>query len=414
MSLGADFMGRVTIVYDQPVSVHFPAHYRDVYCRKLPSLGWGVSLVCPVLSDGRAMPDLGENCTVHYLRRGLRGGFLSALLKQFLLGFRFIGMIFKRVSVSAADVYLVHDDPFLASISLLRARFYGNKFIYRVSHLKPETVALESGIGPLILSSVARTMRNFLLRHSDHVIAMSDSMADYLVATASLERDKISVVPSMIRVGESKLTSNQQGVVDELLAKMNEFGKGNWLVYAGNVNPARELDFMFDVLSSLRRQGIDAKLLILGVAQKKMSLDHLRRIAESRSLTPWVLFHAPVEEAVLPAALALADLGISPFPLNSVFVHNSPLKTLDYLNAGLPVVATRVPDQQYVIDSSGGGLAVDYTEEAFALAARELLERPRPDRDELVKWLSENRSIEEAAAMIDAVLCSVLTRGKGG
>jgi glycosyltransferase involved in cell wall biosynthesis len=76
---------------------------------------------------------------------------------------------------------------------------------------------------------------------------------------------------------------------------------------------------------------------------------------------PGVIFTGALPHAMLPAALAAADIGVAPFdptrhgPLRLGF-YWSPLKIFEYMAVGLPVVAPALPRLKRLVEHDREGL----------------------------------------------------------
>jgi glycosyltransferase involved in cell wall biosynthesis len=79
---------------------------------------------------------------------------------------------------------------------------------------------------------------------------------------------------------------------------------------------------------------------------------------------PGVIFTGAVPHDQLPQCLAAADIGVAPFdpakhkPLALGF-YWSPLKIFEYMSAGLPVVAPRLPRIAHLVEDGAEGLLYD-------------------------------------------------------
>lgn len=79
---------------------------------------------------------------------------------------------------------------------------------------------------------------------------------------------------------------------------------------------------------------------------------------------PGILFTGALPHAILPSALAAADIGVAPFdptrhaPLRLGF-YWSPLKIYEYMAVGLPVVAPALPRLGRLVDDGREGLLYD-------------------------------------------------------
>ena len=89
-----------------------------------------------------------------------------------------------------------------------------------------------------------------------------------------------------------------------------------------------------ELLASVARERPDASLVVLGPV--RAATEPLRGLPNV-----YLLGQRSYEE--LPAYLAHCDLGLIPFRQNALTRYVNPLKLLEYLAAGLPVVSTALP-----------------------------------------------------------------------
>jgi glycosyltransferase involved in cell wall biosynthesis len=76
---------------------------------------------------------------------------------------------------------------------------------------------------------------------------------------------------------------------------------------------------------------------------------------------PGVIFTGALPHAMLPAALAAADIGVAPFdPMRHAALrlgfYWSPLKIFEYMAVGLPVVAPALPRLRRLVEHKREGL----------------------------------------------------------
>jgi len=313
-----------------------------------------------------------------------------------------------------ADIYVVHDDPVMGWIVWWWARRSGARFIYRICALKSEMASEEGGIVSRLAAGVARYLRNLLMLHSDVVVPMSQEMARVLATQTGLPAEKMHPIVSTVQtqVEDGRLAQVCDNYSTFIAKKLESRKCTHWLAYVGSLNPGRDLRFLIDTLIILRRRGVDAGLLVLGVSRRREYRERLQAYARDLGASQWIVWNEPVPEVCLRRVLAKVDIGLSPFPPEGVLRTNSPLKTLEYIRAGLPVVASPIPDNITVINESGAGLIAEYTPEAFAAAAHELLaESPSRQAERTaraMKWLAENRDLKNACALWDEVLSSIM------
>jgi glycosyltransferase involved in cell wall biosynthesis len=104
----------------------------------------------------------------------------------------------------------------------------------------------------------------------------------------------------------------------------------------------------------------DIELLMLGSGIEDVLL---RRAAEG---LPNVRFHPPVAHAEVAAFIARSDVGILPFKPTPVMRASSPLKLMEYLSCGRPVIASRIEAVTDIVGDAGAVFLKDCTPEAIA------------------------------------------------
>jgi glycosyltransferase involved in cell wall biosynthesis len=391
----------LVILYDQPIDVHFPAHYRDVYLGLLSGRGVGTCLVAGAQSlNSDAAVEASARGAVVYRRRA-RKSLFSILHRELTVLSRLTARAVRDKRVRRTDVVLVHDDPVQALIALMFCRAFGRGFVYRISHLKPETVQLSGGAIRFGVASLAARLRNWLLRRADAVVSMSAAMASYLVDVAKVQRARVTVVASCIDTDHAPPCEASPEIVRQLAAKACR----RWAVYAGIINDVRGLEFLLDVAASDVLLREDFGLVVAGVSHDRSAVHQYGVSVVLRGLDDRVIVLSHLSEAELGYVLSQCDVGLSPYPENAVFQCNSPVKSLEYLWAGLPVVGTAVDDQVCVIQSTGAGRIVARRANQFARAIVDVSRgRPSVDWLEVRAWIRTHRSLGSAA---DALVAAV-------
>ncbi|WP_159309242.1 glycosyltransferase [Spiribacter roseus] len=393
---------RAVFLCDQTVDLHFPPHFREVYLHLLPKLDCDVSLGAftrnEASSEAQRVLDSGRARLFRKRARTLFGRVLLAAATPFL-----VGRWFRQAGLASSDVIVVHNDPVLALIAWFLTRRTGAAFVYRITHLVPESLIASGGLGQRTVAKFALIARNILLRRSDAVIPMSEAMASYFSEQVGLSDDAMKPIESMVHVDGVPPSTDPRcsGPLERVKQELESRTCTRWLVYIGTLNPQRRPSFLLDTLSELRRKNSSVGLLVLGVTHSASQLDVLQSYAREQQLEDYVVWSEPVPDDCLPAVLTLTDVGLSPLPVDEILRTNSPVKTMDYIRGHTPVVASAIPDNQYVLEKSGGGIIADYNTVAFATAAHKLLSEQREQRTERMEhsitWLRDNRDLNVAA-----------------
>jgi glycosyltransferase involved in cell wall biosynthesis len=143
--------------------------------------------------------------------------------------------------------------------------------------------------------------------------------------------------------------------------------------FLGTLKPWHGLDVLVDAFARLRRTVPDARLLVVGDGPERGALEAglaARGAGTAARLT------GSVAPDLVPQLLARMDVAVAPYPPQPAF-YFSPLKVVEAMAAGLPVVASRVGQiQELVADGRTGRLVPPGDAAALAAALAELAARP--------------------------------------
>jgi glycosyltransferase involved in cell wall biosynthesis len=146
------------------------------------------------------------------------------------------------------------------------------------------------------------------------------------------------------------------------------------LLYLGRVAQARKSGFLLDVVEQLRAAMPEVLLVIAGDAPSDDEMAWMRAEIARRGLDSHVLLTGWLPQRSALGYAVRAEVGLSPIPRGALYDVSSPTKLVEYLALGIPSVANDIPDQALVVAQSGAGLCVPMEADAFAAAARHLLE----------------------------------------
>ncbi len=278
------------------------------------------------------------------------------------------------------DFVQVRDKAFAALIGLVAAKSKGIPFYYWMSFPYVEADAFRAKDREIQIPGLMRAfyrlrgmltgwiLYRLVLPRADYVFVQSDQMK-HDVAAQGIDQRIIFPVP--MGIDDEKLLS------DSVLASDDARLKGRIpLVYVGSMVRVRRMEFLFHVLKIIKKEKPEALLVMVGDAPEN-DMRFLRDEAKRLDVAEDVLFtgFVPMDEAW--GYIREAKVCLSPIRPSSILNVSSPTKVIEYLAWGKPVVANTIPDQTVVLNESGGGLAVDYTPEAFAEAILRILKDER-------------------------------------
>ena len=172
----------------------------------------------------------------------------------------------------------------------------------------------------------------------------------------------ISDIPSSLREADPDRTRELRRSLrqrpDEILA-----------CYVGSFAAYQGIDLLFAAIPLALAQAPRLRFLVVGGSDAEISA---RRAAlERQHGAAQVTFLGKIDPDALPAYLAASDILLSP----RISGNNTPLKLLDYLKAGAPILATDLPANRLILDESTAAFAPP-DPPAFAQALADLSRDP--------------------------------------
>jgi len=284
----------------------------------------------------------------------------------------------------------------------------GLPFFYWMSYPMPEGQialaherGLSAGLMKFLFPWVRGRLGRFLLYRvvlpgASHVFVQSARMKQDMIARG-VKSEKMTPVP--MGVDFEDLRPDEIAPADDLLLAGRRV-----LVYLGTLDRPRRIEVLFDMLAQVRRQIPEALLVLVGDTQDDVHRGWLKSQAEKTGVAEHVLWTGWLPMRQGWRYVRAAEVGLSPFPRGFLLDSASPTKVPEYLALGVPVVCNDNPDQQAIIEASGGGISVPYTAEDFAKAVLQLLAHDSNVRSKMVErgasLVLEQRAYKTIAAHI--------------
>lgn len=127
------------------------------------------------------------------------------------------------------------------------------------------------------------------------------------------------------------------------------------LLLQGGLSAGRNLEVLVDAIRYVQNPSV--VLVVLGDG---LLLHSLRKLVQQRGLVERVFFHAAVPQSALAKLTAAADAGVIPYQatcLNNYYC--TPNKLFEFIAAGLPILATDLPELRKLINDRNIGLVCD-------------------------------------------------------
>jgi glycosyltransferase involved in cell wall biosynthesis len=147
----------------------------------------------------------------------------------------------------------------------------------------------------------------------------------------------------------------------------------------GGLSAGRNLEVLVDAMRYVQHP--DVVLVVLG---EGLLLHRLQQIARQEGLKGRVFFHAAVPQGALLGLTAAAEAGVIPYQSTCLNNHYcTPNKLFEFIAAGLPILATDLPEIRRIVEGHGIGLVGD-TSSPRKLAA--LMDDFFSDTQRLAAW----------------------------
>lgn len=313
------------------------AFIEEVYSKILPRKGYDVTIVARSKTQTR----------IEFKQWNDSKLILMPSKKKYLSDFKTLRKAHALMRANY-QIVQVRNDPLFALIAP------SDKFVFQLSHLKAEQFLTEKkrSLFSIVKGGVDLLLRCIYMPRAKFIFPISDEMKKFL-------KDRYGVENSMaVPLGVSDIKIDKP-TITRIKNKYNLKNKTSF-IYIGTLAKSRRLDVVLDAYyAAYHKSGGRLSILFLGDAPNKKDVVYLKRRAEERSL-PGVYFIDRVPRAHVPNYIAACDVGLSTTPINQVNNCMSPTKSLEYLNAGTPVLATRIPDQEHIITESNSGIFCDF------------------------------------------------------
>lgn len=264
---------------------------------------------------------------------------------------------------------------------------------------------------PLVLEMVGPRVSPMSLKRASKVLAYTDTMAG-----GRVPKSKLELVPAGV---DTDLFAPDQGAGKRVRAERSlgdEFVVG----YVGTFQRWHGVQDLLAACSQLGHLPRRVKLLLVGPYSREF-----QKQAEDMGMREDAVFTGPVPYEEVPGYMNACDVLCAPYdprlsPLRAKRGIGAPLKVLEYMSCGKPVVTTRVPPITEVVDEGRTGVLVppgdpdSLAEELRGLAydparARAIGEEARKEVITRYSWSSLANTLES----VMRAACSLSGRGTG-
>lgn len=297
------------------------------------------------------------------------------------------------------DAVQCRDKFFVALVAALVCRLVGKPFFYWCSYPFPEHHLDEgrqrTGWRGVVQRAKGRAefwlLYRVVMPLATHVFVQSVQMRQD-IASYGMNLERMTPVPMGVPVR----------LMDWSRSHRTPVVSGR-VVYVGTLGAVRRLSVLIESFAVVAQAQPDAHLVVVGDGDFPHERARLEQLASDLGLLGRVTFtgFVPIETAWAYAASAAVCL--SPFYPTQVLKSTSPTKLVEYLALGRPVVCNDHPEQSVIIATTGAGLCVPWSAEAFAQAILQVLGNPGQFEEGVQRgrqWVAQHRTYPAIAAEV--------------
>jgi len=262
------------------------------------------------------------------------------ILSGFLFGFIVFLYLPRLIKNKKVDIIIISGDTIWSPFLLL---------------LKAFKIPLILDMRSLPIDTDTIKLKNISLYLSRY---LTDGLTTITPELAEILKKKFHLQDKKIGIWSSGFSKTQFSEPQENILK-NHLNDKFVLLHHGSYAPSRgieELIRSIPLVDTLLKNKI--KLILVGIPQNK--IEEIGLLCKTLDISDQVEIIPPVDIGKIPAYIRYCDVGIIPLPPDNEWWYVSvPLKTLEYLAMGKPIIATNIPFHQKIFDLCNCGILLN-------------------------------------------------------
>ena len=245
-------------------------------------------------------------------------------LDRLLASFTFVPELIRVLRSNHIDVVILYGVPTNGWQTILIARYFQIPVIYRaldISHLIRKTK----------FKRLVRVAERFIYRNASWISANNQVLRTYCIENGG-KRENSSVDYPGLEKSHFQFSEPDSSLMYDLDLSETDVVA----IFLGTLFSFCGLDRVIEDLATFNKKG-RVKLLIVGDGEYRATLEHL---SKQLGLDDQVMFVGQIDFKELKRYLSVSQVAIVPFQPSLVADAAFPWKVVQYIAAGLPVVAT--------------------------------------------------------------------------
>ncbi|MDR1679780.1 MAG: glycosyltransferase family 4 protein [Prevotellaceae bacterium] len=275
--------------------------------------------------------------------------------------------LFFFLLVTKTDILLANDTDTLLP-NFWAAKIRSKQLVFDAHELFPELPELTHR--PLV-KAIWQSIEKLVFPHLKNAFTVCKSIADYYKNRYNLSMGVVRNFPN-----RKHSDTNERKLFFE--------GK-KIILYQGAVNVGRGLEWVIEAMPQVE----NAVLVIIGDGDV---LHKLKQTVNEKQLDKQIIFLGKILPAELPAYTRSADLGLCLLEnLGLSYFYSLPNRIFDYMQAGVPVLASNFPEIANIVGTHHTGTLISHYEPDYlASVITDMLKNNNPDERKRLIDMSNN------------------------
>lgn len=243
------------------------------------------------------------------------------------------------------DIIHAHNSLIFGEVAEQLSRKSNKPFILELHG--PRSKSSAEALGRIKAWHIRRVDRK-LLGHCDHIITLTQRVKEWMLNSYKLPESKITVVPNGADVEQFSLENRRKLKVEELKERLDVSGR--IVMYAGIMDKINGIEDLARVIPDIIQERRDICFVFVGQRPQARRLAVLaKEYPQNVKFLPMV----PYQE--MPAYYQMCDLFVIPRPSTISSETVTPLKLLEVMAMGRPVLGSNVGGISEVIRDGENG-----------------------------------------------------------
>ena len=201
-----------------------------------------------------------------------------------------------------------------------------------------------SGI-KILQRKIEKMINTKTLQNSSKILVVNEEVKKIIHDYYKIKNEKIFLVPNGVNIS---------------LFEGEKIYNKKVILFSGAMYDHRGIDVLLEIALKVIKSIPEVKFVLLGDGPE---LNKLKEIVHRKNISKNVIFKGWIDRDRIPMELKNATVGIGPLKLTTVTKNALPIKILEYMASGLPILAKKGTLPNDVLDNGKNGFLIDSNKE---------------------------------------------------